>query len=135
MCTGGVSRRLSVPGAEFTANGIDGMFTFGNFNMAFPKAGEELTAVTQVTLSQLVSDKLNIFIGKINSLDDFRLTFTGRNGVERFMNSAAVANIINARAVPYSTYGAGITISSEKDRPAFTFQVRDADDHATNGSR
>jgi porin len=112
-------------------NDIDGMFTFGNFNMVFPKAGEEVTAVTQLTVSQSVSDNVDIFLGKINSLDDFRLTFTGRNGVERFMNSAVVANVINARAVPYSTYGAGITVASEKRGPAFTFQIRDADDRAT----
>ena len=111
-------------------NGASGMFTFGNFNMAFPKAGEDVTGVTRLILSQSVSDNVRVFAGKINSLDDFSLNFTSRNGVDRFMNSAAVANIINARTVPYSTYGAGFTVFSEKGT-AFTFQVRDSDDHAT----
>jgi porin len=86
------------------------MFTFGNFNMAFPKPGEDETGVTKVILSQSLSDELVVFAGKINSLDDFVLEFTGRNGVERFMNSGMVANIINARTVPYSTYGAGLSV-------------------------
>lgn len=84
-------------------NASDGMFTFSNFNMAFPKGGEDVTGVTRLILSQSLSDDFVVFVGKINSLDDFVLNFTGRNGVERFMNSAMVANIINARTVPYST--------------------------------
>ena len=91
-------------------NDIDGMFSFGNFNMAFPKAGKDVTGITRLILSQSLSDNFMVFAGKINSLDDFALNFTGRNGVERFMNSAMVANIINARTVPYSTYGVGFSV-------------------------
>ena len=111
-------------------NAIDGMFSFGNFNMAFPKAGEDVTAITAVSLTQSVSDNFRVFAAKINSLDDFELNFTGRNGIDRFMNSAAVANIINARTVPYSTYGVGFTVLQENE-PLFIFVVRDPDDHAT----
>jgi porin len=111
-------------------NGIDGMFSFGNFNMAFPKAGKNVTSITRLILSQLVSENFMVFLGKINSLDDFTLNFTGRNGIERFVNSAVVANIINARAVPYSTYGMGFSVLRDK-APMFTFVVRDPDDHPT----
>ena len=82
-----------------------GMLTFANFNMAFPKAGENATGVTKFIVSQSLSDEFVVFAGKINTLDDFELNFTGRNGIDRFMNSGMVANIINARTVPYSTYG------------------------------
>jgi len=68
--------------------------------------------------------------GKINTLDDFRLNFTGKNGLERFMNSAVVANIINARTIPYSTYGAGAAFFTESGTE-FTFLVRDPNDYAT----
>lgn len=111
-------------------NGIDGMFSFGNFNMAFPAAGKDVTGLTALKLSQWLSDNFMIFAGKINSLDDFVLNFTGRNGTERFMNSAVVANIINARTVPYSTYGVGFSVLREQ-APVFTFMVRDPDDHPT----
>ncbi|PYJ69413.1 MAG: carbohydrate porin [Verrucomicrobia bacterium] len=111
-------------------NGIDGMFSFGNFNMAFPKAGRNVTSITRLILSQSVSENFMVFLGKINSLDDFTLNFTSRNGIERFMNSAVVANIINARAVPYSTYGVGFSVLQDK-APVFTFLVRDPDDHPT----
>lgn len=111
-------------------NGIDGMFSFGNFNMAFPKAGRNVTSITRLILSQLLSDNFMVLAGKINSLDDFTLNFTGRNGIERFMNSAVVANIINARTVPYSTYGLGFSVLQDK-APVFTFVVRDPDDHPT----
>ena len=111
-------------------NTIDGMFSFGNFNMAFPKVGQDVTGVTALKLSQLLFDHLMLVAGKINTLDDFRLTFTGENGLERFMNSAMVANIINARTIPYSTYGAGFAVFAEKGSE-LTFLVRDPNDHAT----
>ena len=63
-------------------NAADGMFTFSNFNMAFPKGGEDVTGVTKFILSQSLSDDFLLFAGKINSLDDFVLNFTGRNGVD-----------------------------------------------------
>jgi porin len=111
-------------------NTSEGMFTFGNFNMAFPKAGEDVTGVTKFILSQSLAENLVVFGGKINSLDDFVLEFTGRNGVERFMNSAMVANIINARTVPYSTYGVGVSVLRDQG-PSFTFVVRDPDNRPT----
>jgi len=111
-------------------NDIEGMLAFGNFNMAFPKAGKTGTGVTALKLTQSFFDHFLLIAGKINTLDDFRLNFTGRNGLERFMNSAIVANIINGRTVPYSTYGAGFALF-EKDGPEFTFLVRDPDNHPT----
>jgi len=109
-------------------NTTDGMFSFGNFNMAFPKVDQDVTGITALKLRQLLFDHLLLVAGKINTLDDFRLNFTGKNGLERFMNSAVVANIINARTIPYSTYGAGFSVFAEKG-PEFTFLVRDPDNH------
>jgi porin len=111
-------------------NGIDGMFSFANFNMAFPKVGQDVTGITALKLTQLLFDHLALIAGKINTLDDFRLNFTGKNGLERFMNSGVVANIINARTIPYSTYGAGFSVFAGQG-PQFTFLVRDPNDHAT----
>ena len=112
-------------------NANDGLFTFSNFNMAFPKAGEDVTAVTSFKLTQTVSDEFSLIAGKINSLDDFTLNFTGRNGLDRFMNSAATANIISARTVPYSTYGAGFVLTSAKEQ-SLMFLVRDPDNHSAS---
>ena len=107
-----------------------GMLTFANFNMAFPKAGENATGVTKFIVSQSLSDECVVFAGKINTLDDFELNFTGHNGIDRFMNSGIVANIINARTVPYSTYGTGFSVGRD-DTPGFSFVVRDPNNHAT----
>ena len=107
-----------------------GMLTFANFNMAFPKAGENDTGVTKFVVSQSLSDECVVFAGKINTLDAFALNFTGRNGIDRFMNSGMVANIINARTVPYSTYGTGFSIVRD-EAPGFIFVVRDPKNHAT----
>ena len=107
-----------------------GMLTFANFNMAFPKAGENATGVTKFIVSQSLSDECVVFAGKINTLDDFELNFTGRNGIDRFMNSGMVANIINARTVPYSTYGTGFSVIRDQ-APGFSFVVRDPNNHAT----
>jgi porin len=111
-------------------NAIDGMFSFGNFNMAFPKAGQDVTGITALKLSQSLFDHVLLLGGKINTLDDFRLNFTGESGLERFMNSAMGANIINGRTIPYSTYGAGFAVFAERG-PEFTFLVRDPDNHPT----
>ncbi|WP_217647190.1 carbohydrate porin [Planctomicrobium piriforme] len=107
-----------------------GMLTFANFNMAFPKEGEDATGITKFLVSQSLSEKCVVFAGKINTLDDFELNFTGRNGIDRFMNSGIVANIINARTVPYSTYGAGFAVTGDQT-PGFSFVVRDPNNHAT----
>lgn len=111
-------------------NGADGLFSFGNFNMAFPKGEKADTGITALKLTQRVGDHLMLIAGRINSLDDFRLNFTSGNGLDRFMNSAVVANIINARTIPYSTYGAGIAVLAHHG-PEFTLLVRDPEDHAT----
>ena len=89
-----------------------------------------LTGVTKFIVSQSLSDECVVFAGKINTLDDFELNFTGRNGIDRFMNSGIVANIINARTVPYSTYGAGFSVVRDQ-APGFSFVVRDPNNHAT----
>ncbi len=111
-------------------NNTDGMLTFGNFNMNFPRSAQTVTGVTALKVTQTLGNHFMLIAGKINTLDDFRLNFTGFNGRDRFMNSAVVANVINARTIPYSTYGAGFAIFENKG-PEFTFLVRDPDDHAT----
>lgn len=111
-------------------NASTGMFTFANFNMALPKSNETLTSVTKFIVSQKLSDECVVFAGKINTLDDFVLNFTGRNGIERFMNSGMTANIINARTVPYTTYGAGLAVTRDL-APGFSFVIRDPNNHPT----
>jgi len=111
-------------------NDIDGMFSLANFNMAFPKKEQVATGVTALKLTQRLFDHLLLITGKINTLDDFRLNYTGGNGLDRFMNSAVVANVINGRTIPYSTYGAGFVVFAEQG-PEFTFLVRDPDHHPT----
>src|SRR5206468_254395 len=84
-----------LPGLSITAhletrygedvNNSDGMLSLGNFNMLFPKANESDTGITALKLTQTLGDHFMLFAGKINTLDDFRLNFTGFNGLERFM--------------------------------------------------
>src|SRR5438477_569249 len=111
-------------------NEIDGMFSLANFNMAFPKGEHAVTGVTALKLTQRLFDHLLLIAGKINTLDDFRLNYTGGNGLDRFMNSAVVANVINGRTIPYSTYGAGFAMFADQG-PEFTLLVRDPDHHPT----
>jgi hypothetical protein len=80
-------------------------------------------------LTQRLFDHLLLIAGKINTLDGFRLNYTDGNGLDRFMNSAVVANI-NGRTIPYSTYGAGFAVFADQG-PEFTFLVRDPDNHPT----
>jgi porin len=86
-------------------NDIDGMFSLANFNMAFPKGEHADTGVTALKLTQRLFDHLLLIAGKINTLDDFRLNYTGGNGLDRFMNSAVVANVINGAGGAKRTAG------------------------------
>src|SRR5207237_8958745 len=104
------------------------MFSLANFNMAFPKKEQVAIGVTALKLTQRLFDHLLLIAGKINTLDDFRLNYTGGNGLDRFMNSAVVANVINGRTIPYSTYGAGFSVFADQG-PEFTFLVRDPAHH------
>jgi porin len=113
-------------------NNLDGALTPSNIAMAFPLPDEFITALTGVSITQALSEEFAVFGGKINTLDQYPIRYSGGGGLGGFMNTSLVFNPIAARTVPYSAAGAGFAILRDK-APVFTFTVFDPEERATTG--
>ncbi len=91
-----------------------------------------ITSVTGVMLSQFLSENLLVYLGKINTLDDFNQPFTGGGrGVNGFQNAAFLFNPVYTRTFPYSTFGAGIVLLNEEQEVFVTAAVFDTNNTPT----
>ena len=118
-------------------NVIDGLLAPSNISMAFPEAGESVTSITGLKFTQALSETFAVYLGKINTLDEYPLRYspglgTNKPGLQGFMNTSLVFNPIAARTVPYSTVGVGAAVLREGE-PLFTFTVFDPEERATDG--
>ncbi len=95
-----------------------------------PKNDVEDLALTNVLLTQFLSEEFAVFAGKLDTLDGDMNAFAHGRGKDQFLNSAMVFNPIAARGIPYSTLGAGFVILRDL-QPIFTFTVLNAVDTAT----
>ncbi len=120
-----------------SVNNIDGLLAPSNIAMAFPKANENVTALTGLKITQALSENFAVYAGKINTLDDFPIRYNSapglsRPGISGFMNTSLVFNPIAARTIPYGAAGVGFAILREL-QPVFTFTVFDPVERATTG--
>ncbi len=113
-------------------NNDDGLLTPANIAMNFPEANSHVTSITGLKLTQALSESFALFAGKINTLDEYALRYSGGPGLGGFMNTSLVFNPINARTVPYSAAGVGCAFLSE-GQPWFSFVVFDPEERATKG--
>ncbi|MEZ6140822.1 MAG: carbohydrate porin [Zavarzinella sp.] len=118
-------------------NEIDGLLAPGNIPLNFPEADENITSLTGFKITQALSENFALYLGKINTLDEYPLRYspglgTNKPGLEGFMNTSLVFNPIAARTIPYSTAAVGAAILSEGE-PLFTFTVFDPEERATKG--
>jgi porin len=96
-----------------------------------PLPNGTITALTGVTVRQALSENFVLFAGKINTLDDFNQPFTGGGrGVDGFMNAAFLFNPVLALTIPYSTFGAGMVVSKDKE-VVFSVSVLDTNNTPT----
>jgi porin len=94
-----------------------------NLAMLFP-GSRDASAITGLTVTQFLSPNVALTAGKINTLDGDVLGWSSGKGIDRFMNGALAFNLALLRAVPYSTYGAGLVVLREGE-PVFSFTVLD----------
>ena len=118
-------------------NSIDGLLAPSNLPMNFPAEGENVTAVTGFKISQAVSENLQLYVGKINTLDEFPLRFSpglgnNRPGLAGFQNASLVFNSIVARTLPYSTFGVGVAWTQGEEF-VLSLTAFDPDERATRG--
>lgn len=120
-----------------SVNGFDGLLTPSNIAMNFPKAEGNLSALTGVKITQVLSPNFAVYGGKINTLDEYPLRFSPQLGLDRpgiggFMNTSLVFNPILARTIPYAALGFGAAYM-QNGEPVATLTVFDPQERATIG--
>ncbi len=85
--------------------------------------------LTNVLLTQMFSEQVGVYAGKLDTLDgDFNAYASGR-GITQFSNAAFVATPLTLRALPYSSLGCGMVLLKD-DEPVFNFLVMNPTDTA-----
>jgi len=92
-----------------------------------PVPGSERLYLTNVLLTQMLSDELLVFAGKMDTLDGDMNAFAHGRGKTQFSNLAFVFNPVAAATVPYSTLGAGFTVLRDGEQ-ILTFCVLNSQD-------
>ena len=118
-------------------NNIDGLLAPSNIVMNFPEAERQITSITGLKFTQALSETSVVFLGKINTLDEYGLRYapglgTNRPGLAGFFNTSLVFNPIVGRTVPYSAAGFGYAYLRE-GQPLFSISVFDPQERATTG--
>jgi len=113
-------------------NNPDGLLAPANIAMLFPSPNKDITSITGLKLTQVLSENFAAYAGKINTLDDYPIRYAGGPGLGGFMNTSLVFNPILARTVPYSAAGVGAAIMRE-GAPFFTFTVFDPQERVVMG--
>ena len=102
-----------------------------NIGRAHPVFFGDETALTAVKFTQVVSENLVLYAGKINTIDNIQQPFMPGRGLDAgFMNAAFVWNPILGRTMNYATLGAGFAILAQ-GQPVFTLTVYDTNDDST----
>ncbi len=118
-------------------NNIDGLIAPSNLPMSFPDAHRDITSITGLKFTQALSEKFAVYLGKINTLDEYGLRYSPVLGNERpglggFLNTSLVFNPIVARTVPYGAAGAGFAYLRDGE-PLLSLSVFDPEERATTG--
>lgn len=90
-----------------------------------PRADGDVFALTNVTITQALSESFLVTIGKFNAIDLADKKFYGGRGTESFMNTSLVAMPIAGRTFPVSTLGAVATVLKD-GAPFINFGVLDS---------
>ena len=114
-----------------SVSSVAGTLMSPNLLLAFPTTNGDVTALTGVTFTQNLSERLQVYGGKLNTLDGFAQPLTGADNFSGFQNTAMLYNPVFARTMPYSTFGAGIAYLDQNDEEAFSVTVYDTNDTTT----
>lgn len=87
-------------------------------------------ALTKVVLKHELSGHLEIFFGKLDTLEFDTNAFADGNGRDRFFSTAFNYNPIATRTVPFSTLGAGFNVKNDVGQ-SLTFIVLNTEDTGT----
>jgi porin len=95
-----------------------------------PSLNTEDLILTNVLITQALSEEFIVFLGKMDTLDGDMNAFAHGRGKTQFLNTNFVFNPIAVQTIPYSTLGAGFSILQDFE-PIFSFTVLNATDTTT----
>jgi len=107
-----------------TINPMTGELMPANIAGLFPLPYGSVTALTAVKFTQVLSDDLLVYGGKLNLLDDMKQQYSAGRGVDAFLNTGIVFPVAADRTVPYSTLGAGF-VWKQDGEPVFSMMLLD----------
>lgn len=118
-------------------NSIDGLLAPANLPMNFPTADANITSLTGVKITQALSEKFAVFLGKINTADEYGFRYSpglgsSKPGMAGFMNTSLVFNPIVGRTIPYSAAGVGFA-ALRNLKPFVVLSIFDPEERATTG--
>jgi porin len=108
-------------------NGQTGGVLPATLSPGLPVSDSEDLYLTNVLITQALSEHFAVFAGKIDTLDGDANAFAHGRGKSQFSNVGFVANPALLRSVPYSTLAAGFVVLREM-QPIFTFTALNATD-------
>ena len=115
-----------------TVNGING--TGASVPVALlpnlPEPETNHLALTKVMFKQEFSPNVEVFFGKLDTLEYDTNAFADGNGRDRFFSTAFNYNPVATRTVPFSTLGAGLKLRDDRGT-SLTFLVLNTEDTAT----
>lgn len=113
-----------------SANSLTGALMPVNLMLALPQPNGTVSALSGVKFTQFLSENMLVYVGKLNTLDDFKQPLTGAGGLTGFQNAAMILNPVYLRTVPYSTFGAGFAYLQNME-PVFAAAVFDTNNTPT----
>jgi porin len=87
--------------------------------------------LTDVLLTQYLSDSFAVFVGKMQTLDGDKNAFAHGRGKDQFLNFSLVGNPAFYLTLPYSTLGAGFMLLGEDHEPWLSVEVLNSTDTTT----
>jgi porin len=116
-----------------TVVGDVGCFISPTLVADLPVYNSERLYLTNVLFTQMLSETVAVFAGKMDTLDGDKNAFAHGRGKTQFSNMAFVFNPIVGATVPYSTLGAGVAISGENESLFMFTVLNSVDTSGTSG--
>jgi porin len=98
-----------------------------------PVYGSEEVYLTNVLLTQELTDEVSVFAGKMDTLDGDMNAFAHGRGKTQFSNMGFIFNPIVGATVPYSTLGTGFVIHPDDGPMLMVTVLNSSDTTATSG--
>ena len=96
-------------------NGLTGSILPANLAPSLPVPDSEKIYLTNVLITQFLSESFGVYFGKLDTLDGDMNAFAHGRGKDQFLNTSLATNPALLRVVPYSTLGAGMIFIPGED--------------------